>query len=91
MIFFFQYDHRFVSLKNAFIKVSFCVKKRRRKNINPDALSNSLYCRFINKRKRCHLLIKIVKSTAKNAHSFSFKQYQDLGGKNCQQEIIDKQ
>lgn len=68
------------------------LKKRRRKNINPDALSNSLYCRFINKWKRCHLLIKkIVKSTVENAHSFSFKQYQDLGGKNCQQEIIDKQ
>lgn len=35
--------------------------------------------------------MKIVKSTVENAHSFSFKQYQDLGGKNCQQEIIDKQ
>lgn len=23
--------------------------------------------------------------------SFLFKQYQDLGGKNCQKEIIDKQ
>lgn len=30
---FFQYDHRFLSLKNAFIKVSFCVKKKEEERI----------------------------------------------------------